>query len=141
MSAQRRQSGFSAIEALVALAIIAIALLPLLSLQSQVSRDFAQQRALRAQIIAQRDSLAILRDLNIAEATSGARPLGAGASMRWTAQPISQPVRSTFQGAGEGQFELVLYRIDVVVVRQQGETSAFSVEQLGWRSLALPARP
>jgi general secretion pathway protein I len=132
---RRRQSGFSVLEALAALAIVAVAMIPLLSLQTQVSRDFIHQRALREQISAQRNSLAILRDLNVMATPSGQRQLGPDISMRWTASPLSALTRSTRQGSGEGEFEVRLYRVDIVITHGGAAPFAFSVDQIGWRAL------
>ena len=124
------------LEALAALAIVAVAMIPLLSLQTQVSRDFIHQRALREQIGAQRNSLAIVRDLNIMESPNGARRLGPNTAMSWTATPRSVLVRSTRQGSGEGEFEVRLYRVDITISQTGAAPYAFTIDQLGWRPLA-----
>ncbi len=138
---RRAQSGFSVIEALAALAIIAIALIPLMSLQIQVSRGYIQQRDQRADLMAQRNSLAILRDLNIMESPSGVRALDPETTMSWSAAPISPLTRNTRQGAGEGEFEVGLFRVRVSLTRSGASPSAFSVEQLGWRPASQDERP
>jgi len=131
---RRTQSGFSAIEALAALAIVAIALVPLVSLQTQISRDFIHQRELRAQIVAQRNGLAILRDLNIMETPSGVRQLDPDTVMSWTATSRSRLARSTRQGAGDGEFEVMLYRVAISIDRAGSPPQTFSVDQVGWRA-------
>ena len=130
---RRAQTGFSVIEALAALAIIAIALIPLVSLQTQVSRGYIQQREQRAELTARRNSLAILRDLNIMESPSGERALDSDTTMSWSAAPISPLARNTRQGAGEGEFDVGLFRVRVSLTRAGASPSAFSIVQLGWR--------
>jgi prepilin-type N-terminal cleavage/methylation domain-containing protein len=138
MKGRKQQSGFSAIEALAALAIVAIALAPLLSLQIQVSRDFMRQREGYVQATAQRNSLAILRDLNLMETPAGTRALGAGVTMHWTAQPISRSVRTTRRGAGDGDFDVILYSVRVTFTQTSGEVHEYSIEQVGWRRMTAP---
>ena len=131
-----RQAGFSVIEALVAVAVIAIALLPLVALQMQVSRDHVRQRVVRAEIAAQCNALALLRDANIMDAPRGERDLGDGQNMRWAATPLSRLTRTTDRGTGDGEFDVVLYRVEVTIDLGEGAPFVFDVEQLGWRSAA-----
>lgn len=139
---RRHQAGFSVIEALVAVAVIAIALVPLVALQMQVSRDHVRQRAVRAEIAAQRNALASLRDANIMETPQGERSLGAGQIMHWVATPLSRPTRTTDRGTGDGAFEIMLYRVRIDVdLGDGGAPFVFAVEQLGWRPIATSADP
>lgn len=133
---RRAQTGFSVIEALAALAIIAIALIPLVSLQTQVSRGYIQQREQRAELTARRNSLALLRDLNIMETPSGVRALDPETTMSWSAAPISPLTRNTRQGAGEGEFDVRLFRVRISLTRPGASPNVFSVEQLGWRPVS-----
>lgn len=126
------QSGFSAIEALAALAIIAIALIPLAELQTQITRDHGQQRAAREQASAQASALALLGAINPMLAPAGSRSLDEGTMMRWRATPISPQIRSTRLGAGEGDFEVRLYRVTVSIEGRRSR-STFALDQLGWR--------
>ncbi len=133
---RRRQSGFSVLEALAALAIVAVAMIPLLSLQTQVSRDFIHQRALREQISAQRNALAMLRDLNVMREPAGLRQLGPDTAISWSAAPLSALTRSTRQGSGDGEFEVRLYRVQVTITLAGAAPHTFAVDQIGWRALA-----
>ena len=143
---QRRQAGFSVIEALVAIAVIAVALVPLVGLQIQVSRDHVRQRGVRAEIAAQRNALALLRDANIMETPQGERDLGDGQRMRWSATPLSRLTRTTDHGAGDGGFDVMLYKVVITIDPTgagvigdgvpNGTPFAFEVEQLGWRPVA-----
>lgn len=138
---RRAQSGFSVIEALAALAIIAVALVPLMSLQVQVLRGYIHQRDQRTELIARRNSLALLRDLNIMESPSGERVLDSETRMNWNAEPISPLTRNTRQGAGEGEFDVRLFRVRIALTRTGASPRVFSVEQLGWRPIVQGERP
>ncbi len=126
------QSGFSAIEALVAVAIVALALVPLASLQGQVSRTVARQQETQVRLNAERNALALLREVNLADAPQASRELGAGQVLRWQAEAISPPTRSS-----SGEFDVTLYRLEATIADQDGAIIAeFSLEQLGWRPVA-----
>lgn len=140
MKQRRRESGFSVIEALVALAIVAIALVPLIGLQAQVSRNFVHQQQVREALGAQRNALEVLREINVMSSPQGMMMLQADQSMRWRATAISQPVRSTRQGSGEGDFRIMLYDVEVDVSGLSGAPpTTFRVTQLGWQRLDLVA--
>jgi|CXWL01.1.fsa_nt_gi general secretion pathway protein I len=132
------QSGFSVIEALAALAIVAIALIPLVSLQGQVARTAAQHQSAHERVTAERNAMALLRDLNIMERPEGALPLGSEFMLRWTAAPASgRPLATT-----QGTFEVALYDVEARVTRLDGApVAAFSLEQLGWRAAAQARSP
>ena len=133
------QSGFSAIEALVALAIIAVALVPLTDLQTQIVRGHSRQREIREQAAMQQNALAVLRDINLMAAPDGARLIGENLTLRWRATPLSRVVRSTRAGEGDGDFNVRLYRVAVEVSGPRSAAS-FSVDQVGWQSIAADSR-
>ena len=140
MTERSGQRGFSVIEALVAVAIVAIAFVALATLHIQVSRTFAEQRLLRDQVSAQRNALALLRDINIMERPVGSMALGAGRQLRWSATPISRPTRTTNNGFGFGGFEVVLYRVSVELAPPQGSSPLlFTIDKVGWRPVSTAA--
>ncbi len=134
-----RQSGFSLIETLVAIGIVAIALVPIMSLEIQLQRGFVEQRTRLAELQTQRNALALLRDFNFTETPSGRLPLGAGQTLTWRATALSQPIRSTRFPLGEGDFEVVLWRVEAEVIGPGEQSVRFNVEKLGWRRLVDPA--
>lgn len=138
MSARARQSGFSLIETLVAVAIIAIALVPILSLEIQLQRGFIEQRQRLTELQTQRNALALLRDFNFTETPAGRLPLGAGQTLTWRASPLSAPIRGMRFPRGEGDFEIVLWRVEAEVVGPAAQDVRFTIERLGWRRLAPP---
>ena len=125
------------IEALVAATIVAIAFLALATLQIQVSRTFAEQRLLRDQISAQRNALALVRDMNIMDRPVGSMAIGPGEQLRWSATPVSRPTRTTNNGAGFGVFEVVLYRVSLELVPPPGSRPVlFTIDKIGWRPVS-----
>lgn len=133
-----RQSGFSLIETLVAVGIVAIALVPIMSLEIQLQRGFVEQRARLSELQTQRNALALLRDFNFTETPSGRLPLGVGQTLTWRATALSQPIRTTRFPRGEGEFEVVLWRVEAEVVGPGEQRVRFNVEKLGWRRLIDP---
>lgn len=138
MSARRLENGFSVIEALVALAIVALALIPLMALQAQVSRTYARDQLERAELNAKQNALALLRDVNVLASPQGARRLDSAHLLRWWATPLTAPTRTTRQGQGFGDFEIVLFRVDAAIEGGAPPRApvSFSLEQVGWRPLA-----
>ncbi|MGE0741143.1 MAG: hypothetical protein AB7O98_07350 [Hyphomonadaceae bacterium] len=125
------------LEALIAVAIVAMALVPIMSLESQLTRRHAAQRAEHASLLAQQNALAIIRDMNVWQSPDGSAELQSGSIMRWRATPLSSPRRSLRAGNGEGDFEIVLYRLDVEILDRAGNRlTRFSVDKLGWRRAA-----
>jgi Tfp pilus assembly protein PilV len=129
------RAGFSVIEALVAVAVMAIALVPLLTLQSQVTRQYTRERAIRAEIEDQRNALAVLRDVNAMRVTTGEMAIGGGHTMAWRTEPLTREASTIPHG--DKSFDVALYRIDVDVRNGRGaRLNRFSVDQLGWRDHA-----
>lgn len=134
------RSGFSLIEALVALTIAAITLTVIFELQSQMVRG--QERATRAmeQVAAQENALALIRDINFMEQPSGEIALPDGDTIRWTADPKGEMVNNTGFPTGNGQFQLQLYAVTVIVERPDGTSLApLSLDRLGWMRAGAPA--
>jgi general secretion pathway protein I len=129
----RTTAGFSVIEALVALAIVALVLMPLIALQTQVTRTFGRQAQLHDRMTAQRNALAVLREINLMPEPVGERRLAPGTRLHWIARPISRPARSIEFLGQAGRFDVALYRADAVVETGAGPIASFAIEQVGWR--------
>jgi len=129
----RRVSGFSLLEALVALAIAALCLIPLMSLQrTYIDGQRRHEAALqRAEI--QKNALTIVRQINPTDEPEGQAVLAPDLTVSWTATEISDLKTSTGLPAGDGQYQVQLYRMDVSVSRgSQKVVPDFSVERVGW---------
>lgn len=131
----RAKAGFTLMEALIALAIAAIALTAVFGLQYQLVNG--QQRFERTleQAELRRSALALLRDMNPDETPEGEIALPPGHTVRWVAEPLTEPVITSFPPATQGAFLATLYRVDVEVSGPEGVVDTFSVERLGY---ALP---
>jgi prepilin-type N-terminal cleavage/methylation domain-containing protein len=130
----RQRSGFSLLEALVAIAILGVALVPLLELQAQLARRAHAQAAIMAEASATQSALALLADLNPMARPQGAVETGS-LRVTWRARPLSEPVRSTRAGQGEGAFIVRMYEVRATVTGGSDEPLAqFAFERVGWRS-------
>lgn len=130
------RAGFSLIEALVALAIASMTLMAIFELQIQMTR--AQQRAALAveQVTAQENALALTRNLNPMDQPQGRIDLPGGDTVVWSAEPKSERRINAGFPAGDGTFEVQLYRVTVGVERAQGRSPAPLVfDRLGWRRI------
>lgn len=133
-----RRAGFSLIEALVALAIASMTLMAIFELQIQMARS--QQRAAQAieQVASQENALALTRHLNPMAQPQGRIELPGGDVVVWEAEPKSQRRVNAGFPAGDGAYEVQLYRVTVGVERRQGRSPAPLVfDRLGWRRLTL----
>ncbi|HET9161593.1 MAG TPA: prepilin-type N-terminal cleavage/methylation domain-containing protein [Caulobacteraceae bacterium] len=139
----RRTAGFSLLEALVALAIAALCLIPLMSLtQTFVDGHRRYDEALQKAEI-QKNALTILRQINPTDEPEGQAQMPPDLVVSWTATPISDLKTSTGYPAGDGQYQVQLYRLDAQVTRAgQPAIPDFSVERVGWtlgQTAAAPA--
>lgn len=128
------RGGFSLIEALVALAIASMTLMAIFELQIQMARS--QQRAAEAieQVASQENALALTRHLNPMAQPQGRIDLPRGDVIVWQAEPKTERRINAGFPAGDGGFEVQLYRVTVGVERAQGRSPAPLVfDRLGWR--------
>ena len=136
--------GFSLVEALIALIIAALVLMAIFELQRQLSRDQARYEQAIAASDRRRNALVLLRDLNPTERPSGALPLGGGRLVHWSATPLTPPRRNADYPAGQGDYEMRLWRLNVRIETAQGQAiDTFELDRLGWRRISgpLPASP
>ena len=130
------REGFSLIEALVALAIASMTLMAIFELQMQMARG--QERAALAveQVAVQENALALMRRVNPMETPQGSLDLSGGDRLNWTSEPLGQPRSNVGFPAGEGLYEVQLYRLTVNLERAEGRAPAPLVfERLGWRQV------
>ena len=133
-----RREGFSLIEALVALAIASLCLLALFGLQRQLVSSQRRFEAATARAQAQRNVLALVRDLNPEAQPEGATALPDGERLSWTSRPAS-PLRPALTAGGSaGPYLVRLHLVAAQLTDAKGVVKgAVSVERMGWR----PARP
>lgn len=132
----RGRDGFSLIEALVALAIASMTLMAIFELQIQMTRN--QQRAALAieQVAVQENALALTRSLNPMAQPQGRIELPGGDVVVWSSEPRGERRVNAGFPAGQGAFEVQLYRVTVEVERAQGRPPAPLIfDRVGWRRL------
>lgn len=132
----RGRDGFSLIEALVALAIASMTLMAIFELQIQMTRN--QQRAALAieQVAVQENALALTRSLNPMAQPQGRIELPGGDVVVWSAEPRGERRVNAGFPAGQGAFEVQLYRVTVEVERARGRPPAPLIfDRVGWRRL------
>lgn len=131
----RNTEGFSLVEALIGVAIAGIALVPVVEMQSQAIRQYERQAMLEQRLLAQRNGLAVLGDINVMAEPTGRRELTQGQSLRWTAAPLTARTRSLRFLGGEGDFEVALFEVRAEIRDRRQSLASFRVEQLGWQRL------
>lgn len=130
------RDGFSLIEALVALAIASMTLMAIFELQIQMTRSQQRAALVIEQVAAQENALALTRNLNPMAQPQGRIDLPGGDTVVWSAEPRSERRVNAGFPAGDGAFEVQLYRVTVGVERAQGRPPAPMVfDRLGWQRL------
>ena len=136
MRRRRDRAGFSLIEALVALAIAAMTLTAIFQLQIQMARG--QERAVEAmaQVTAQENAIALLRDLNPMAAPEGEIAIPEGDVIRWSSTPQGRPIINAGFPAGNGMFEVQRFTVRVDIERRAGRPAPpLTFDRMGWRRL------
>lgn len=138
----RTRRGFSLIEALVALAIASMCLLVLFGLQRQLLSAQRRYETTTARAEAQRNVLALVRDLNPEADPEGSTALPDGEHLQWTSRPAS-PLRPALTLAGApGPYLVRLHWVQATLTDAQGAVKgAVSVERMGWRPAPRGGRP
>ncbi len=132
--------GFSTIEVMVMVAIVALSLIPIMGVQSQVVRAYTSYKGQYAETTLVANSLELITKLNPLETPQGSLPLDSNSALYWQATPISARVRVIAYPSGSGDFEVMLFRVDVTIATLAGEeVRRFSVDQLGWSKLQIEA--
>ncbi len=133
--------GFSLLEALVALAIASVCLLTLFGLQRQLAVGQRRAEAAISRAEAQRNVLALVRDLNPELQPQGAVALPDGERLTWTSRPLGPPRRALQPSGAPGPFAVRLHEVRAALVDGAGARRAeLSVERMGWRRMAAPGR-
>lgn len=128
--------GLSTLEAIVAVTVMAVAILPLLMVQQQVVREQQRFHAAYVRATAQRNAMAVLREVNPMSALQGHVALSDNQSLDWTSVPLTEPVINAGYPTGDGRFEVVLYRMEARVEFGEGQQPLnFQIERLGWRTV------
>ena len=128
---RRRQAGFTLLEAIVAMVVMATALLTLYSWLSSstlaLGRAQAQHRALEDA----RAAFALVADVNPMQQARGERT-AAPLLVRWDATPVTERRPGLSRAGLPNQFDFILYRMDVEVVREGRTVRQFSFRKAGW---------
>lgn len=128
------RGGFSLIEALIALTIAAITLTAIFELQQQMTRGQRRAADVMAQVAAQENALALIRNLNPMAQPEGLIELPQGDTVRWSAAPKTQVQRNAGFPTGDGLFDVQLFAVTVEVERRNGRSPApLVIDRLGWR--------
>lgn len=128
-----KRRGFSLLEALIAVAVLGIGLSALLGLRQTVLRRLHTVTALESAETDMRNAMAMTADVNPMETPEGVRELSASQSVRWRSEQITAVRRSRAYPAGDGDFDVALFRLQVSVVTREDATAVYNVERLGWR--------
>ncbi|KAF1686623.1 hypothetical protein B1992_06855 [Pseudoxanthomonas broegbernensis] len=131
------QGGFTLLEAIVAMVIMATSLLALYSWLS--TSTLALNRA-QAQALALEDAraaLALVEDINPMAEPDGER-LAAPLAVRWRSRPLTERRPGLSRIGLPTQFDFILYRMDVEVLRDGRPMRRFDLRRAGWEVVRPP---
>lgn len=129
-----RRAGFSLIEALVALAIASMCLLVLFGLQRQLISAQRRYEAAVARAEAQRNVMALVRELNPEAQPQGSTELPDGERLAWTSRAVSLLRPALTPGGSASAYLVRLSLVQATLTDAHGTVKgAVSVERMGWR--------
>lgn len=130
----RRQQGFTLLEAIVALVIFSMTAIALYGWQDSNLKAMqrAQAHATHNELV--RSALGVLAQVNPMLSPTGERPMGQ-LTVRWASKPL-QPVKPGVSAAGMPSiFDLGLYVLDVQVQDGDKSLTSFRVRQVGYKQV------
>lgn len=128
----KREAGFSVLEALVAMAILSAALLPLLALQGQFVTSVRAMERAEVKLSINSALQAQISALNLTLNGRGTLALP-GAEVAWEAVPIIDTRRVRGRGGRPARYETTLYQVNAVVTYGSGGRETVILRGLGWK--------
>ena len=128
----KREAGFSVLEALVAMAMLSAALLPLLALQGQFVTSVRAMERAEVKLSINSALQAQISALNLTLTPRGTLSLP-NANVTWEAVPAVETRRVRARGGRLARFETTLYTVNAVVTYTSGGRETLILRGLGWK--------
>ncbi len=139
MAVERRQRGFSLLEAIVALTILATAGLALFAAMSQTVQMVMRAEAVRESDSALRNALAWMETVNPALDPRGQQQLGEW-TLRWESELV-EPARDATTGTLQvGLYKIGLYRIGLELQREGQPVVEAELQRAGYEQVRQPVQ-
>lgn len=139
MAIERRQGGFSLLEAIVALTILATVGLALLAAMSQSVQMVARAENSREADSALRNALAWMETVNPAKTPRGEQQLGE-VTLRWTSEPLETPRDSMTGYLRAGLYRVGLYQVQLELTRPGQPPVEATLRRVGYLQVREPAQ-
>ena len=133
-SSQRRQSGFTLLEAIVALVIFSMGALALYSWLGVNLKTLERVAERREAVALMHSALDQVRRSNPMETPRGRREIGE-VVIEWEAKPVEPPRNAVTQIGLPTIFQVGLFALEVRVSRGGVEMERFQVRQLGYKQV------
>ena len=133
-SSQRRQSGFTLLEAIVALVIFSMGALALYSWLGVNLKTLERVAERRETVALTHSALDQVRRINPMETPRGRREIGE-VVIEWEAKPVEPPRNAVTQIGLPTIFQVGLFALEVRVSRGGAEMERFQVRQLGYKQV------
>lgn len=133
-SIQRRQSGFTLLEAIVALVIFSMGALSLYAWLGVNVKTLVRVQERREAVALTHSALDQVSRINPMETPRGRREIGE-VVIEWDAKPVEPPRNAVTQLGLPTIFQVGLFAVEVRVSRGGTELERFQVRQLGYKQL------
>lgn len=125
----------------MALVIIGVTLIPVMAFLSNASRQLAVAADVTQRSFVQQTLLAYCETINPLVTPVGEAQLTPTLQLRWTTEELIAPTQKTLPGARAGDTKVGLYRINMVVIRDEKEWFSYAVRKMGFQFNPLGLSP
>ena len=135
ISGPQKNNGFSLLEAIVALLIVTMVGIATFSWISNLLLSISKIESQSYTNQVKRNVNELLSDINVMSMPAGDKEIGS-LVVSWQAELVQPIKRGKSSNSGTSQFELGLYRVNVLVQRNNIQILNFETFQVGYRTVA-----
>lgn len=133
---QRKDAGFTLLEAIIAIAIIGFALIPLVSFLSLSANELSKAAESNERSFVEQAAIAMMGPVNPFQTPSGSTPLNDKISIAWDSKALVPPNKNLVPNSGLPSFRLTFYAVHVIVSRQgAGPWFDFDMRKVGYDAI------
>lgn len=132
---QRRDAGFTLLEAIVALTVMALALIPLITFIGQSSDQLMRAAEANERSIVTQSVLALMDPINPLVEPEGTLPLDDDISISWLSEPIVVPDEAPLVATALSGYRVGFYGVKVSVSRDNQPWFDLTMRKVGYQNM------